>query len=90
MSTHILSKNWSDCVNKDTVHSMTELTEQELKVRERALLILLKEFGGERNNRAIYACADECCKQQVTTNGLVSYYKAYYKQHGQARHTYTG
>ena len=75
-------------MNKVTV--LTPMTDQELKVRERALLILLKEFGGERNNRAIYACADEWCKQQVTTNGLVSYYKAYYKQHGQARHTYTG
>ena len=36
-------------MNKDTVLlSMTEITEQELKVRERALLILLKEFGGEK------------------------------------------
>jgi len=71
-------------VIKDTVlSSMTELTEAELKVRERALLILLKEFGGEKNNRAIYACAEDWCKKQVTTNGLVSYYKAYYGQHGQ-------
>ena len=68
-------------MNKDIVQS--SMTEEELKVRERALLILLKEFGGERNNRAIYACADEWCKQQVNTNGLVSYYKAYYNQHGQ-------
>ena len=50
-------------MNKVTVLlPMTELTEENLKVRERALLILLKEFGGERNNRAIYACADEWCK----------------------------
>ena len=78
-------------MNKVTVQlPMTELTEENLKVRERALLILLKEFGSEKNNRAIYACAEEWCKKQVTTNGLVSYYKAYYNQHGQARHTYTG
>ena len=78
-------------MNKVTVLlPMTELTEENLKVRERALLILLKEFGGQKNNRAIYACAEEWCKKQVTTNGLVSYYKAYYNQHGQARHTYTG
>ncbi len=73
---------------KDTVLlSMTELTEEKLKLRERALLILLKEFGGEKNNQAIYRCADDWCEQQVTTNGLVSYYKAYYGQHGQARHS---
>jgi len=71
-------------VNKDTVLlSMTELTEEQLKLRERVLIILLKEFSSERNNRAIYACADEWCKKQVSTNGLVSYYKAYYNQHGQ-------
>lgn len=70
-------------MNKDIVQS--SMTEEELKVRERALLILLKEFGDEKTNRAIYACAEEWCKQQVTTNGLVSYYKAYYNQHGQAR-----
>ena len=77
-------------MNKVTVQlAMTELTEQELKVRERALLILLKEFGAEKNNRAIYSCAEEWCKKQVTTNCLVSYNKAYYNQHGQARHTHT-
>ena len=71
-------------MTKDTVLlSMTELTEEQLKLRERVLIILLKEFSGEKNNRAIYACADEWCKKQVSTNGLVSYYKAYYNQHGQ-------
>ena len=71
-------------MTKDTVLlSMTELTEEQLKLRERVLIILLKEFSGEKSNRAIYACADEWCKKQVSTNGLVSYYKAYYNQHGQ-------
>ncbi len=69
---------------------MNELTEEKLKLRERALLILLKEFSDKKNNQAIYACADEWCNKQVSTNGLVSYYKAYYNQHGQARHTHTG
>ena len=55
-------------MNKDTVQS--SMTEEELKVRERALLILLKEFGSEINNGAIYACAEEWCKQQVTTNAV--------------------
>ena len=68
-------------MNKVTVQS--PMTDQELKVRERALLILLKEFGCEKNNKAIYNCAEDWCKKQVTTNGLVSYYKAYYGQHGQ-------
>ena len=68
-------------MTKDTV--LLSMTEEELKVRERALLILLKEFGGEKNNKAIYNCAEDWCKKQVTTNGLVSYYKAYYGQHGQ-------
>ena len=62
---------------------MNELTEEQLKLRERVLIILLKEFSSEKNNRAIYNCADEWCKKQVSTNGLVSYYKAYYNQHGQ-------
>ena len=71
-------------MTKDTVLlSMTELTEEQLKLRERVLIILLKEFSSEKNNRAIYACADEWSKKQVSTNGLVSYYKAYYNQHGQ-------
>ena len=71
-------------MNKDTVQShMSELTEEQLNVRERALLILLKEFGSVKNNKAIYACAEEWCSKQVNTNGLVSYYKAYYNQHGQ-------
>ena len=68
---------------------MTDLTEKQLKLRERALLILLKEFSHEKSNLAIYRCADDWCKQQVTTNGLVSYYKAYHGQHGQTRHTHT-
>jgi len=62
---------------------MNELTEEKLQLRERVLAILLKEFAGKKNNQAIYACADEWCKKQVSTNGLVSYYKAYYNQHGQ-------
>ncbi len=71
-------------MNKETVPSLTsDMTEEQLNVRERALLILLKEFGSVKNNKAIYACAEEWCSKQVNTNGLVSYYKAYYNQHGQ-------
>ncbi len=62
---------------------MNELTEEKLKLREQVLAILLKNFSSEKNNTAIYGCADDWCKKQVTTNGLINYYKAYYGQHGQ-------
>jgi len=49
-----------------------------LKLREEVLSILLKNFGNEGTNRSIYECADDWCSKQVTTSGLISYYKAYY------------
>ena len=49
-----------------------------LKLREEVLGILLKNFGNEGTNRSIYECADDWCSKQVTTSGLISYYKAYY------------
>ena len=54
------------------------MTEQQLKLREETLGILLKNFGSSNNNRGIYECADDWCSKQVTTSGLVNYYKAYY------------
>ena len=54
--------------------------EEKLNLRQRVLSILLKEFGGDSNNSGIYSCADSWCETQVTTNGVVSYYKAYYKR----------
>ena len=54
------------------------MTDQQLKLREETLNILLKNFGDTNNNRGIYDCAEEWCSKQVTTSGLVSYYKAYY------------
>jgi len=55
------------------------ITEGELELRQRVLKILFKEFGdGKYSNRSIYLCADDWCSKQVTTAGLVSYYKAYY------------
>ncbi len=63
---------------------MTELAlDEKLILRQRVLAILFKEFGNETNNHKIYSCADSWCTTQVTTNGVVSYYKAYYGQHGQ-------
>ena len=53
------------------------MTDEQIVVREQAIKILYKNFG---QDDAIYTCADEWCKKQVTTNGLVNYYKAYYNQ----------
>ena len=55
------------------------VTEDQLVLRQRVLLILFKNFGeGKYSNQSIYECADDWCSKQVTTNGLVSYFKAYY------------
>jgi len=53
--------------------------EEKLNLRQKVLSILLKEFGKDSNNSGIYSCADSWCETQVTTNGFVSYYKAYYR-----------
>jgi len=49
--------------------------EDQVSVRQRALTILFKKFG---NHQSIYECADEWVSKQVTTNGIVDYYKAYH------------
>ena len=49
--------------------------EEQLSLRQKVLTLLYKEFG---NLDTIYECADEWCKKQHTTNGVVKYYKAYY------------
>ena len=62
------------------------LTEDQLDFRQKVLLLLFKNFGdGKYSNQSIYECADDWCGKQVTTNGLVSYYKAYYN----GKHDYT-
>ena len=54
-------------------------TEEQLNLRQEVLQILFKKFGkGQYSSRAIYECADDWCSKQVTTAGLVNYYKAYY------------
>ena len=50
--------------------------EEKLNLRKKALSILLKEFGNDSNNSGIYSCADSWCETQVTTNGVVYYYKS--------------
>ena len=48
------------------------------QIRQQTLTLLLKTFGNTHTNRSIYECADDWCSKQVTTNGLVSYFRAYY------------
>ncbi len=57
--------------------NMTEdkYSDEKLKFRKQVLSILMKNFN---NNKVIYACADDWCNNQVTTNGLVKYCNAYY------------
>ena len=57
------------------------LTDEQLKLRQHVLLIMFKEFGnGKYSNQSIYECADEWIgKGHKITNGIVAYYRAYYK-----------
>jgi len=54
-----------------------EKQEEQINLRQRIISILYKEFG---NRDDIYECADEWVEKQVTSNGIVSYYKAYYNK----------
>ena len=49
--------------------------EDQVSLGQRALAILYRKYG---NDQSIYECADEWVAKQVTTNGIVDYYKAYY------------
>ena len=46
-------------------------------IRQEALRILTKNFP-KASPKLIYECAHEWSEKQVTTSGLVNYYKAYY------------
>ena len=59
---------------------MINLTKDQLKLREYVLKVLLQEFGNTHSNKFIYECADDWCSKQVTANGIVSYFKAYYNK----------
>ena len=54
------------------------MTEEDLKLRQETLGILLKNFGDTGTNKSIYECADDWCCKFKTTSGLVKYYKTYY------------
>ena len=66
-------------VNQARLPSIEEEREKEEQVnlRQRVVAILYREFG---NRDDIYKCADEWVEKQITSNGIVSYYKAYYNK----------
>ena len=53
------------------------MDEAKLKLRKEVLAILLKKYGNEGNNKAIYECADEWCDKYPISAGIVDYYNAY-------------
>ena len=56
-----------------------DYTKDQMKLREQSIEVLLTNFGYTNDNKAIYECADELiAKGNVTTSGLVKYYKAYF------------
>ena len=54
------------------------ISEEQFKVRQESLRLLMSRFGQSNPGKSIYECAHEWSEKQVTTNGLASYYKAYY------------
>ena len=56
-----------------------EITESQFKLRQDSLRLLMANFGGSNPAQSIYECADQWInKGNVSTSGLVKYYKAYY------------
>ena len=51
--------------------------EQQINLKQEVITIIYKQFG---NRDDIYECADEWARKQVLSNGVVSYYKAYYNK----------
>ena len=69
--------------NRSELKVDPQYTDPKMKLRQEVLNILLKNFGsgdGEYLTKSIYECADDWCSKQVTTSGLVNYYKAYYNK----------
>jgi len=51
--------------------------ERKTTLREQVIQILYRQFG---NRDDIYECADEWIEKQVTSQGIVSYFRAYYNK----------
>ena len=55
------------------------MTDEQLKLREETLKILLHNFPDDLNMKSIYECADEwVSKGHKISAGVVDYFKAYY------------
>tara|TARA_B100000902_G_scaffold389054_1_gene435605 strand:+ start:200 stop:391 length:192 start_codon:yes stop_codon:yes gene_type:complete len=55
------------------------LTDEELKLRQHVLMLLMNQFGKTVKNELIYQCADEwISKGHKIPNGVVPYFKAYF------------
>ena len=52
-------------------------SDAKMKLRQEVLRILMRKYGHENNNRAIYECADEWVEKYVISAGVVDYYGAY-------------
>ena len=61
---------------------MDKFNDEQMKLRQYALIILFKEFGnGKYSNQSIYECADEwITKGHKIPSGVVAYYRAYYSK----------
>ena len=53
------------------------MNEAKLKLRQEVLRILMRKYGHENNNRAIYECADEWVEKYDVSFGIVDYFNAY-------------
>ena len=56
------------------------ISEEQFKVRQESLRLLMSRFGQSNPCKSIYECAHEWSEKQVTTNGLVNYYNTYYNK----------
>ncbi len=56
---------------------MSNYSPEQLKLRKEVLRILIRKYGHEGNNKAIYECADEWVEKYAISAGVVDYYNAY-------------
>ena len=56
------------------------ISEEQFKVRQNSLRLLMAKFGQSNPAQSIYECAHDWSSKQVTTNGLVNYFKTYYNK----------
>ena len=56
-----------------------EITEEQFKLRQDSLRLLMANFGQSNPAQSIYECAHEWVSRgNVNSNGVIAYFKAYY------------